>query len=153
MITCPMNVTVQCASLVPPVNTTTVTSSDNCGGVVTITHAGDVVSNMTCVNRFTLTRTYRATDVCGNSATCAQIITVFDNIAPTITCPADISIDCAEDSSPANTGTATASDNCGGTPVVTFSDGPVIGACPESFIRTWIATDECGNSATCAQTI
>src|SRR5688500_5807953 len=153
VITCPANVTVQCASLVPAQHTGSVISSDNCGGATTVTFVNDVVSNQTCVNRFIVTRAYRATDACGNSATCAQIITVFDNTAPSITCPVDISIDCDESSSPANTGTATATDNCGCSPVITFSNGPVIGACPQFFIRTWIATDACGNSATCAQTI
>jgi hypothetical protein len=51
-----------------------------------VTHVGDVITNRTCVNRFTVTRTYRSTDVCGNSGTCSQIITVFDNTAPVVVC-------------------------------------------------------------------
>jgi hypothetical protein len=56
---CPENVTVQCANTVPVPSTTSVTSSDNCGGSATITHVGDVMSGQTCANRFILTRTYR----------------------------------------------------------------------------------------------
>lgn len=152
-ITCPSNLTFQCASQVPAANIALVTSSDNCGATPTITHVGDVITNMTCINRFTVIRTYRATDDCGNSATCAQSITVFDNTLPVITCPADVTIECGSSTAPANTGTATATDNCGGTPVITFNDSGTTGTCPLAFTRTWIATDACGNSATCNQTI
>jgi hypothetical protein len=156
MITCPANVTVQCASQVPPVNIGSVTATDNCAGTVTITHVSDVITNMTCVNRFTLTRTYRATDACGNSATCAQIIQVFDNTAPTLTCPANVTVQCAEDVPPVNTGSVTASDNCNGTVTITHVSDVISNmTCINRFIltRTYRATDECGNSATCTQVI
>ncbi|MBK6381872.1 MAG: hypothetical protein IPF69_00065 [Chitinophagaceae bacterium] len=77
---------------VPAVNTDSVIVTDNCAGVVTITHIDDVITNQTCPNRYTLTRTYRATDVCGNFSQCTQIITVNDQTAPVITCPANISV-------------------------------------------------------------
>ena len=38
------------------------------------------------------TNTFRVTDAAGNSATCAFTVTVTDNIVPTITCPANISV-------------------------------------------------------------
>src|SRR5262249_25234084 len=41
------------------------------------TWVGDNISNQTAPNRYTITRTYQATDVCGNSSTCAQTITVL----------------------------------------------------------------------------
>jgi len=154
-ITCPAPVTVSCASQVPPVNTGSVVTSDNCGGTVTVTHVGDVVTNQTCVNRFTLTRTYRATDACGNSATCAQVITVFDNTPPAITCPANITINFGDNTLPANTGNPTGSDNCGGTPTYSSTDVIIPGICEQEFVinRTWTATDACGNTATCLQVI
>ena len=82
-ITAPTNVVVQCAADVPAVNINAVTASDNCNGV-TVTHVSDVISNQTCVNRYVLTRTYKATDKAGNTATATQTITVNDNIAPQI---------------------------------------------------------------------
>ena len=51
------------------------TVSDNCGGTVTITHT-DATNDLTCPNKFTITRTYMQTDSCSNSSTCAQTITV-----------------------------------------------------------------------------
>jgi len=75
-ITCPAPVTVQCAADVPAVNIALVTATDNCAGTVAVTHVGDVSAG-TCPE--VITRTYRAVDVCGNSATCTQIITVRDD--------------------------------------------------------------------------
>ena len=156
MMTCPANLTVQCASLVPVPNIALVTATDNCSGTAAITHVGDVISNQTCPNRFTLTRTYRATDLCGNSSTCAQIITVFDNTAPTITCPANVTVQCASLVPAPSPGSVITSDNCGGTTTVTFvSDVISNQTCINRFVvtRTYRATDACGNSSTCAQII
>ncbi len=83
VITCPANLTVSCASDVPAININSVLATDNCSALVE--HVSDVISNRTCSNRFTLTRTYKATDPSGNFATCSQVITVYDNVPPQIT--------------------------------------------------------------------
>jgi len=76
---------VSCANLVLAADDTAVTATDNCGGTVTITHDADVLSGQTCANRYTITRTYHATDVCGNVTSQSQTITVDDQTAPLIT--------------------------------------------------------------------
>ncbi|MBK9983805.1 MAG: T9SS type A sorting domain-containing protein, partial [Saprospiraceae bacterium] len=155
-LTCPVNVTVQCASLVPAVNTAGVVTADNCGPVPTVTFVNDVISNQTCTNRFVVTRTYRSTDACGNSATCAQVITVFDNTAPTLTCPANVTVQCATLVPAVNTAGVVTADNCGAIPTVTFVSDVISNlTCINRFVvtRTYRSTDECGNSATCAQII
>lgn len=81
---CAAPLTVSCAANVPLADITLIKATDNCG-VVTIAHVGDVISNQTCANRFTLTRTYKVTDAHGNTATCSQVITVNDTEAPRIT--------------------------------------------------------------------
>jgi ribosomal protein S26 len=155
-ITCPQAVTVQCASQVPNPDITSVTATDNCAGTVTVTHVGDVISNQTCLNRYTITRTYKATDVCGNSATCDQIITVNDDTPPTITCPQAVTVQCASQVPNPDINSVTATDNCAGTVTVTHV-GDVISnqTCLNRFTvtRTYMATDVCGNSATCDQII
>ena len=83
-ITCPAPVTVSCAADVPAVDLTAVTATDNCSNGLRVTHVGDVITNQTCANRFTLTRTYKATDGSGNTATCSQVITVNDITPPQI---------------------------------------------------------------------
>jgi gliding motility-associated-like protein len=131
--------------------TGSVTATDNCTGSPTITQspaAGATLGLGTTI--ITLT----ATDGSGNTAQCMVNQTVVDTTVPTTTCPADLLIECDADSSPANTGTATATDNCDANPVITFSDVVTAGVGNNSSIaRTWTATDTNGNSSNCIQTI
>ncbi|MEQ1746214.1 MAG: HYR domain-containing protein [Saprospiraceae bacterium] len=152
-ITCPDAVTVTCSGNVPAVNIAAVTATDNCGSPVK-SHVGDATSNMTCTNRKTITRTYRATDGSGNSVTCSQVITVFDNVKPNFTSvPANVTVQC--NSVPA-VGTATASDGCGGAVTVVYNGQTIAnGTCTDAYTvtRQWTATDGCGNTKTATQRI
>src|SRR6185295_9184516 len=94
-ITCPMPVTVQCASLVPTPNAASVISIDLCDPTPVVTFVSDVTVNQTCANKYMVNRTYQSTDACGNIATCVQVITVFDNTPPSITCPPSVTVQCA----------------------------------------------------------
>ncbi|MBK6937492.1 MAG: HYR domain-containing protein [Chitinophagaceae bacterium] len=156
-MTCPAPVTVSCASAVPVPNIAAVTGvSDNCGGTVTVTHVSDVISNQTCANRYTITRTYRATDVCGNFTQCTQIITVNDQTPPVITCPAPVTVSCASAVPAVNIASVTATDNCAGVVTITHvSDVITNQTCANRYTitRTYRATDVCGNAAECAQII
>ncbi|MFN0015294.1 MAG: Calx-beta domain-containing protein, partial [Saprospiraceae bacterium] len=152
-ITCPGPVTVPCSSNMPPVNLADAIATDNCPGVVK-SHVGDATTNMTCANRKTVTRTYRATDSSGNSTTCAQVITVFDNVMPVFTfVPANVTVQC--NSIPA-VGTPTASDGCGGAVSIAY-DGQTVSniLCTDKYTltRKWTATDLCGNTKTATQRI
>src|SRR5439155_214129 len=113
--TFPANTTVSCASDVPAANNSSVTATDNCGGTVTITHDADVISGQTCANRYTITRTYHATDVCGNVTSRSQTITVNDQTGPNITSfPADGAVSCASAVPSADDTAVSATDACGG---------------------------------------
>ncbi|MFY9556815.1 MAG: hypothetical protein WAV47_19045, partial [Blastocatellia bacterium] len=105
-ISCPANITVQCDGDIPASNTSLVTASDNCS-VPTRSFVGDSPSG-SCPK--VITRTYRATDACGNSTSCTQTITVADITPPSITCPANVTVECDTDVPAANTGAVTASD-------------------------------------------
>ncbi len=102
-----------------------------------------------------ITRTWTATDDCGNAASLDQIITVQDIIAPQITCPADLAVECSEPASPESTGYATGTDNCSATVTIDYTDEIVAGSTDNDYIieRTWSATDDCGNVNTCTQNI
>src|SRR5207247_5154503 len=54
-----------------------------------------------------------------------------------------------------NTGVATASDACSGIASITFLDAFDLTNCTgkAAILRTWTASDGCGNTATCLQTI
>ena len=153
-ITCPPNITVACATLVPPIDTNTVSVIDNCSSVIR-TSLGFNVANIECSNRFRITRAYRAQDVDGNSATCTHVIVVKDSIAPTFTfVPANLTVQC--NAVPTAVGTCTATDNCTGVATIVY-EGQVRtdGNCLDSYklTRTWRATDVCGNSRTATQQI
>ncbi|MBL0016662.1 MAG: HYR domain-containing protein [Bacteroidetes bacterium] len=76
-ITCPANVNVSCVRDLPAANTALVGSSDNCG-VAAVTHVGDVTTGTGCTgNARVILRTYRVTDIYGNSVTCVQTLTAL----------------------------------------------------------------------------
>jgi len=147
-ISCPAPVIVQCFGDVPAPDTTKVTASDNCSYVVR-TWVKDSSSG-TCPK--VITRTYKATDACGNSATCTQTITVQDNTPPTIACVGDVKVECGAPTDTSHTGIPTATDNCG-TPTLSHNDVTTSQNCYKVITRTWTATDGCGNTATCVQHI
>jgi hypothetical protein len=151
----PADVTVQCAGSVPAANDGAVIATDNCGGAPVISHSEQTVPG-TCANNFVIKRTYTATDACGLNSSRTQTITVSDTTLPVITSiPADVTVQCAASVPAANDSAVVATDNCGGTPMVTHSDQITPGACANKFVlkRTYTATDACGNSSSKVQTI
>ena len=155
VIVCPAAITVSCASAVP--DPVLPSATDDCG-MDKVEWTGDVLTDQTCENRFSIKRTFKATDVNGNSAECVQIITVSDNTAPILTLPADYNgfrgANCAYDTRPATTGQATASDNCDKSVEVSYTDDfNLMTECKKIITRTWKATDKCGNVATGIQTL
>ncbi|MDG4717127.1 gliding motility-associated C-terminal domain-containing protein, partial [Winogradskyella marincola] len=136
----PTDVTVECDAI-PTAET--LTANDNCGDA-TVTFEEEI-TNSTCDNSYTLTRTWTAADACGNETVHSQSITVQDTTAPTFNeaLPTDVTVEC--DAVP-TAETLTANDNCGDA-TVTFEEEITNGACVGDYIieRTWIASDACGN--------
>ncbi len=153
-ITCAADVTIECDESSDPSNTGSATATDNCDNSVVPTFSDNIIPGA-CPQEKTIERTWTATDDCGNFSSCVQIITIVDTTPPDITCAADVTIECDEDSDPSNTGSATATDNCDNSVVPTFSDNIILGACPQekTIQRTWTAIDDCGNTSSCTQTI
>lgn len=79
----------------------------------------------------------------------------IDGTPPVLTLPPNVVVECDQSTDPADTGTATATDNCDPAPVVTYSDVITPGTCAAEYTitRTWTATDACGNQASADQTI
>lgn len=163
VITCPENLTLICADQVPPVDVSTVAYSDNCGGAVSVTHTGDVITDELCVNSFTLTRSYLATDACGNAAACSQVITVSDIAPPAITFVNSLLLsgdtlwvqcygqDPTWNLPTFNEGSIDATDACSGDVTVDYNQYKLSqGGCENGIINlfrlSWIVTDECGNT-------
>ena len=143
--TCPADVTVQALSAVPAAVTSNL-ATDNCG-TPTLT-SQDVTNSQNCYT--VITRTYTATDACGNSSTCVQRIFIIDRTPPTVTCNANpAALNCG-----AAIPVPTATDNSGGAVSSFFRDNPqgAAAAC-QPFTRTWTFIDQSGNSTTCVQNI
>src|SRR5439155_22876179 len=79
----PTNNTVECPA---SPSFTAPTASDSCGGGTTVQTVGtDTTTQGTCSNNYTVTRSYRAVDDCGNtSGTVTQTSTVRDTTPPAI---------------------------------------------------------------------
>ncbi|WP_188495866.1 HYR-like domain-containing protein, partial [Flavobacterium palustre] len=146
--TLPDNVTVECSEIPQPA---TLTATDNCG-TAAVTFA-EVKTEGACAGAYTLTRTWTATDLCNNTTTHVQTISVEDKTKPVFveTLPDNVTVECSEIPQPA---TLTATDNCG-TAAVTFAEVKTEGACAGAYTltRTWTATDLCNNVTTHVQTI
>ncbi|MSU57413.1 MAG: HYR domain-containing protein [Pedosphaera sp.] len=145
-ITCVANKTVECGS----VWTFDAPSATDIGGTNSITILS-TVTNAACGNTFNATRTWKATDACGNISQCSQAVTVVDTTAPVITCAANKTM---EAGAAWNFDQPTATDICG-TNAITISSTTTNATCGNTFTatRTWQATDACGNSSQCAQTV
>ncbi|MGX5816542.1 HYR-like domain-containing protein, partial [Chitinophaga lutea] len=153
----PTNLTVDCDE-VPAVPQ--MTATDNCSmNNVRVTYGfRKQYLSTTCANNYRLTRTWTATDECGNVATAVQVITVIDTTRPVFNmpAPADMTVECSAIPAPV---AMAATDNCGypGSTKVSYSQRKesIPGACANNYrlIRTWTATDECGNTAVARQII
>lgn len=145
----PGDVSVQCDAVPPPA---LVTASDTCDTNVPV---GFVESQAdgACADQYTLTRSWTATDDCGNDVTGQQFVTVDDSTPPSITCPGNAVRECPADTSLAANGAASGSDNCGGTSF-SSSDSVALGCgTTQTITRKWTASDECNNSSSCEQLI
>jgi autotransporter-associated beta strand protein len=105
---------------------------------------------------FGVTRTWRATDPCGNFSDCSQTVTVVDSTAPVITlCPTNRSLSLGTNcllALPDFTGELVATDACS---QVFVSQSPAAGTTVGlgQYVVTFTACDAASNSTTCALTL
>ncbi|WP_178313110.1 HYR domain-containing protein, partial [Algibacter luteus] len=150
----PGDITVECDNI-PVAATPTATDTCDAAPVLTLSETTTVGS---CPTLYTLTRTWTATDACGNTSSASQNITVRDTTDPTISVPVDSTVECGDSTDPTATGTATGSDACGAV-TITYTDSSTQtsnGSCTDyvyTITRTWTATDTCSNTNTAVQTI
>ncbi|MFN0013427.1 MAG: hypothetical protein ACKVU2_02665, partial [Saprospiraceae bacterium] len=137
---------------VPAVGTPTAT--DGCAGAVNITYDGQAVVSGACMDAYTITRTWTATDACGNTKTATQRITVIDTQKPNFTStPANVTVQC--DAVPA-AATLTATDNCDPVVAITYNgETRTNGTCANAYslTRRWTAADNCNNTRSISQRI
>jgi len=102
-----------------------------------------------CINDAPVQRIWTVTDSCGNVSTFTQSITYVDDEGPVLTgIPSD---DCGNNSEIYN---VTAHDECSDLDFpVTFSETTYNSDCGTVILRTWTATDNCGNVSIDSQKI
>lgn len=128
-------------------------STDACG----IASIAIDIDTFTCADVGPNNVTLTVTDVNGNSSSCVAVVTVEDNIPPTITCPADIDLG-------TDTGICGAlvnypdplptDDNCGVASITQTAGLPSGSIFPVGMtVNTFVVTDLSGNTATCSFTV
>src|SRR5206468_6704815 len=111
-----------------------------------------------------VTRTWTATDACGNTSTASQTISFTrDTTAPAITCPPS-QVFCIVPGNFYNIPLLVASDNCSGSLAVNFTVTGATSATGNGYDAsgfydvgvsqiTWTVVDACGNVSTCNTSI
>jgi len=132
--------------------------TDNCDPNLQINFSDVVFQDTFCVGTTVIERYWNVSDICGNTTTSVQLITLDDITPPTFEIPLDLTIQCDQNPDDLSlTGMPTnATDNCDpalGQPV--YSDTFTQGSCSgnQIFTRTWSLSDACGNVTTGVQII
>jgi hypothetical protein len=147
---CPPDKTVECSTAW---TFDTPTATNTCSGTdATITVLNTTTNNTVLPCQTMITRTWLATDLCGNTNICSQTVTEMDTLPPVFSCPTNKTVNCHDAwtfDEPAVT------DNCSGTNVTLsiFSTVETNDGCAQIITRTWQAADGCKNIATCAQAV
>lgn len=179
-ISCPSNMSVFTSSSAcnATVATPNPTVSDNCavsslswtitqGALVVASGTGNVGTQV--FNLGTSTVNYTATDASGNSSGCSYTVTVTDNVAPTIDCPANVTANTSSTSCDASIAipNVTFSDNCTVSSVTWIMSGATVGTSPSSGINQvgtqtfnsgtttifYTVRDAANNPSTCSFTV
>jgi len=157
-ITCPANATVNAnASCQGTVGSYSAASlGDNCNPSPTVTQS-PASSTLLSGNNATQTVTLTANDGNGNTGTCTLTVTLKDVTKPSITCPANVTVN-VNASCQGSIGAyspAALSDNCTPNPTITQSpaSGTLISGHNSVSTVTLTATDGAGNTQTCTMTV
>ncbi|UCE60683.1 MAG: membrane dipeptidase [Phycisphaerales bacterium] len=155
-LTIPDDVTIECDESTDPSNTGQATATDNCDPTPEVNYFNGTEPGA-CPQEYVLTRTWAGIDIAGNYTHADQIITVVDTTGPDVVCPPDLAVVMGDETDPAYTGWATATDACGAAQVTGYWDveGPPEQICPvlNVITRTWSGIDECDNTSSCDQII
>lgn len=147
-ITCPADATLECPADTGAATTGEATAT-GCG-TITVSFTDSVTPG--CGSSYSIARTWTA-DNGTNTDTCVQTIQVVDTTAPVLSgVPDKASAECDAIPPPPE---VTAADVCEGVRPVTLGETQEPGPCPGTYrlIRTWTASDGCGNTATGSHTI
>ncbi len=127
--------------------------TDACSGLISVNYTDEFINNA-CGDNMKSIRTWVAEDACGNESSFSQTIEVVDNTAPVFEFePENHTLICGDDIPEIPNLFAT--DDCTQDVHIQFNETVEGDNCSETtmLLRTWIATDNCGNLATISQQI
>ena len=143
----PADTTIACDAPSDTTSTGNISNISDCADLDELTISmSEVIISGSCPNNFTIQRTWTLEDLNLNVASKTQVITVVDTVQPTVTFPADITVDCTDAADIGVTGEPTdVTDNCNATPGESLTDVFIAGSCEYSYTieRTWKVWDEC----------
>lgn len=136
-----------------------ITATDNCSQAMSITSADvsqqDPDPGLCGHYTYNITRTFTATDACGNTSTATQLISVIDNLGPAPGGLLDTTLAC--DAQPFVTPPPAPVDACYGPTAAPFFVNDIVtnGICDDSYTltRNWQAQDVCANTSIIPQII
>ena len=128
-------------------------ASDACSNVLSWTNTPPVFT-AGCGGTGVYTVTFIVNDNCGNSVSTEATFTIADTQGPEFTCPDDVlaNVDLTTcTATGVDLGEPALTNDC--SEPVTYTNNAPSAFPPGVTIVTWTATDACGNSATCQQTV
>ena len=159
VIKCPKDITINCEDDPILALTGSPSATDNCQALLSISQNDIINSSLTCNIR--ISRTWIATDSCGNSSSCTQLISRMDFSPPKIqNCGRKfiaegvyIGSKCA---AVVNIVSPTVTDKCHSFTLYndyTNTDNATTSYPAGSTVITWYAVDSCGNFSSCFDTV
>jgi hypothetical protein len=146
LIGVPADLFIPCGSKLPA--WANVSAIDNCDGLVPVSRK-QVQGGTKCGNIF-YERIWTTIDECGNSSLRKQTIRFLDEEPPVLEVPADMVINCAD---PVPAPSYNSYDDCSWNEVIYKEKRTNHNDCEYTLVRTWTATDGCGNAVQKSQTI
>ena len=125
----------------------TATATDECGSSFTLEyHDVTIAGSPACAGNYSITRTWTATDACGNTSTASQVINFLPAALPLMVAPDAITVACGQVPAPSTisftNGLPAGCLISGTSNFSTFTAVP--GPCGGTITETWTATDICG---------
>ena len=128
------------------------TATDECGSDFNLTFK-DVKTEGSCAGSYSITRTWTATDTCGNSSTASQTINVEDKTGPITTTEFNSNVSSNCDAIPVKPELVFV-DGCSAINSTIFTE-TISNQTTDSYIinRKWSVSDSCGNTSEFVQTV
>lgn len=141
------DVVIDCGDEIP--SPLMLTATDNCTQDEILIELTEEIVPGDCPQNYSIIRTYRAFDACGNSSIFEHEILVQDTTAPILD---DFEIEAELPCDDLDQILISATDNCGDV-IITYEDTPFSGGCLGVLQRIYTVDDGCGNSISAEQFI